>query len=114
MQAHARKNKRQRFFSVNNVINNLTKREIDDFPREKCQLNDMSNTFFHIWLISKKQPCIGCSYGSSCDLLKTFLKEDSGESEQKAPIATKTNVQLAEELGISSRQVAKRRKEGLL
>jgi len=80
---------------------------------EECGYAIFKGVFDH----SGGDPCNGCAYeeGSRCQFLATIkLKASQSRRENFGKVSFKTNAEIAEEKGISKRQVAKMRKRGEL
>jgi len=80
---------------------------------EECGYAIFKGVFDH----SGGDPCNGCPYeeGPKCQFLITIkLKASQRRRENFGKVSFKTNAKIAEEKGISKRQVAKMRRRGLL
>lgn len=81
--------------------------EMVDLIREGCEL---SRYFPGLYQVTAGDPCKDCATVSTCPVkIKLSTKPKINPS-----IPTETNAQIAARLGITKRQVAKRRKEGTL
>lgn len=91
----------------------MAARRLAEFSEEKgCALSKDKEIFAGIWSNSKMVPCIGCGHSYNCQLLVVFYLADQKRKENPVRIQTEINAKIAEKLGISKRQVSKRRKRG--
>jgi len=91
----------------------MQKIELVDFIRSDCKLlkPDVS-ILIEIYKLSNGDPCRECCYNGSCQVLKSFQLKEYHKASGQTKYIGKTNQQIADELGISKRQVAKMRKRG--
>lgn len=82
--------------------------EMVDLIRECCEL---SRYFPGLYQVTAGDPCKDCATVLTCPV-REKLKTKAVTVSAKIPV--ETNAQIAARLGITKRQVAKRRKEGTL
>lgn len=93
---------------------------VTDFFRSDCELKDPRDVFLYIYKQSGGNPCFECAYNEKtvdrpdgCPVRAELLRRRLPGAPPKPP-KPKTNAELAKELGISKRQVAKKRARGEL
>ena len=93
----------------------MLKIELVDFIRSDCKLLSPSVVCLTaLYELTNGVPCRECSHNRSCHTLNNFkLKDKQRKSGQKMFVG-KTNQQIADEMGISKRQVSKMRRKGEL
>jgi hypothetical protein len=71
--------------------------------------------FAGIWKLTGGNPCKGCFTKGYCGFMKKYRQKDKDQRVADfGKHAHKTNAELAAELGVSKRQIAKMRKRGKL
>lgn len=91
-----------------------------DFYLSECELKDPPDVFLYIYKASGGNPCFECAYNEKtvdrpdgCPVRAELQRRRLPGGPPKAP-KPKTNAELAKEMGVSKRQVAKMRAKGEL
>jgi hypothetical protein len=89
-----------------------------DFYQSECQLKEPKDVFLYIYKASGGNPCFECAYNEKtkehpegCPVRAELMRRRLPGAPPKPP-GPKTNAELAKELGVSKRQVAKMRARG--
>jgi len=81
-------------------------------PGSGCEFAKDFNVFRVIFKLTNGNPCKGCGDSSGCEFLKKTMVKIVGHEGVRRLLGRKTNAELAKELGVSKRQIAKMRKRG--
>ena len=100
-----------------NKVDVIKRREVTDFLKgNDCRLAHPEDLFTHLHRVTNGSPCNKCNC-KPCKLFDQFKREDLRNvlvevRDANSRFGLKTNAELAAELGITKRQVAKRRIPG--
>jgi hypothetical protein len=93
----------------------MTRKSSDWYVRNGCELQNPSMKMFEqVYSMSGGNPCDGCNCKDTCNAWPLVNTSSSKSQPTTSTEKVETNAEIAARLGISKRQVAKRRKQGQL